>query len=33
MFQFFYPLAINIARDNGIVSMITQNSILAEVVH
>lgn len=30
MFQFFYPLAINIARDNGIVSMITQNSILAE---
>lgn len=30
MFQFFYPLAINIAIDNGIVSMITQNSILAE---
>lgn len=30
MFQFFYPLAINIAKDNGIVSMITQNSILAE---
>lgn len=30
MFQFFYPLAINISRDNGIVSMITQNSILAE---
>ncbi len=30
MFQFFYPLAIDISRDNGIVSMITQNSILAE---
>lgn len=30
MFQFFYPLAINVARDNGIVSLITQNSILAE---
>ena len=30
MFQFFYPLAINIARDNGIISIITQNSILAE---
>ena len=30
MFQFFYPLAINVAMDNGIVSLITQNSILAE---
>lgn len=30
MFQFFYPLAINVARNNGIVSLITQNSILAE---
>ena len=30
MYQFFYPLAINIVRNNGIISMITQNSILAE---
>ena len=30
MFQFFYHLAINVAMDNGIVSLITQNSILAE---
>ena len=30
MYQFFYPLAISIAKRNGIVSMITQNSILAE---
>ena len=30
MYQFFYPLAISIAKENGIVSMITQNSILAE---
>ncbi len=30
MFQFFYPLAINVVRINGIVSLITQNSILAE---
>ena len=30
MFQFFYPLAINVVRNNGIVSLITQNSILAE---
>lgn len=30
MYQFFYPLAINIAMNKGIISMITQNSILAE---
>ena len=30
LFQFFYPLAINIANEDGIVSLITQNSILAE---
>ncbi|OGB89441.1 hypothetical protein A2625_00465 [candidate division WOR-1 bacterium RIFCSPHIGHO2_01_FULL_53_15] len=30
MFQFFYPLAVTIAMKNGIVTLITQNSILAE---
>ena len=30
IFQFFYPLGIDVIRDNGILSMITQNSILAE---
>ena len=30
MYQFFYPLAIKIAATNGIVSLITQNSVLAE---
>ena len=30
LFQFFYPLAIDISRNNGIVVLITQNSILAE---
>lgn len=30
MYQFFYPLAINITINNGIISLITQNSILAE---
>ena len=30
LFQFFYPLAINMAKENGIISLITQNSILAE---
>ena len=30
MFQFFYPLAINLIIDNGICCFITQNSLLAE---
>lgn len=30
MFQFFYPLAIDILRINGLCSLITQNSLLAE---
>ena len=30
LFQFFYPLSINIADEGGIISLITQNSILAE---
>ena len=30
LFQFFYPLAIDIAVEEGIISLITQNSILAE---
>ncbi len=30
LFQFFYPLAIGITKENGILSLITQNSILAE---
>ena len=30
MFQFFYPLAIDIIKEGGIISLITQNSILAE---
>lgn len=30
MFQFFYPLGIDIVNSNGIVSLITQNSLLAE---
>jgi len=30
LFQFFYPLAIAISRRPGIISLITQNSILAE---
>jgi Alw26I/Eco31I/Esp3I family type II restriction m6 adenine DNA methyltransferase len=30
LFQFFYPLAIEIVKFNGIISLITQNSILAE---
>lgn len=30
MFQFFYPLSVNIASIGGIISLITQNSILAE---
>lgn len=30
LFQFFYPLAITISRRLGIISLITQNSILAE---
>ena len=30
MFQFFYPLAIDVIKEGGIISLITQNSILAE---
>ena len=30
LFQFFYPLAINISKKSGVVCLITQNSILAE---
>ena len=30
MFQFFYPLAIDILKVNGVCSLITQNSLLAE---
>ncbi len=30
LFQFFYPLTIDIANEDGIISLITQNSILAE---
>ena len=30
VFQFFYPLTIEIAKESGIISIITQNSILAE---
>ena len=30
MFQFFYPLSLDVAKNNGIISLITQNSILAE---
>lgn len=30
MYQFFYPLAIKIAANGGIISLITQNSVLAE---
>ncbi len=30
LFQFFYPLAIEITKEDGILSLITQNSILAE---
>lgn len=30
LFQFFYPLAISIIKDNGIITLITQNSLLAE---
>lgn len=30
LFQFFYPLAITISKKPGIISLITQNSILAE---
>ena len=30
MFQFFYPLGVDIVNNNGIVSLITQNSLLAE---
>ena len=30
MFQFFYPLAIDVIKEDGIISLITQNSILAE---
>ena len=30
LFQFFYPLAMNISRKSGILCLITQNSILAE---
>lgn len=30
MFQFFYPLGIDMCNQNGIISLITQNSLLAE---
>ena len=30
MFQFFYPLALGITKEKGILSLITQNSLLAE---
>ncbi len=30
IFQFFYPLAIDISKQRGIISLITQNSILGE---
>jgi DNA modification methylase len=30
LFQYFYPLGINITKNNGIITFITQNSLLAE---
>lgn len=30
LFQFFYPLAIDLAKEEGVISLITQNSLLAE---